>query len=87
MTAEKGPKNDRLAVFGDPPTTTRRYRCKLDSLGDIRREMGRIYREARSEKLPTGEASRLVFMLASIGRIIADSDLERRIQQLEERQL
>jgi hypothetical protein len=60
-----------------------RYRCKLDTLADVKREMARIYREARTELIDTQTASKQVWILQSIGKVIEGSDLEKRIEQLE----
>lgn len=62
-----------------------RYRCKLDTLQDVRREMAKVYREARSELIDPGTGSKLVFILQSIGRVIEGSELERRVEALENR--
>ena len=66
-----------------PPQRGRRYRCKLDTLDDVKREMAKIYRESRSEVIDVATGSKLVFMLQSIGRVIEGSDLEKRIEALE----
>ncbi len=67
-----------------PPTRGRRYRCQLDSLCDVRREMAKVYREARSGLLDVQDASKFTWMLSSIGKVIETSDLEARIAKLEE---
>jgi len=66
-----------------PPTKNTRYRCKLDTLQDVRREMAKVYRESRSEVIDPAIGTKLVFMLQSIGRVIEGSDLEKRIEVLE----
>lgn len=50
---------------------------ELDSVGDWRREIGRIFREARAGTLPTEEASRLTFV-ASLGVRVAQVEQELR---------
>ncbi|MHB1933700.1 MAG: hypothetical protein ACYCR5_04875 [Leptospirillum sp.] len=55
----------------------------LKTLMDVRVEMARVYREARSKKIPTGEASRLVFILGQIGRIIESEELSKRAELIE----
>jgi hypothetical protein len=47
--------------------------------------MSRIYRDARVRKLDTAAASRLIFMLAQIGKILEAEQLERRLDILEKR--
>ncbi len=60
-----------------------RYRAKLDSLGDIKAEMARCYRESRSGLLDYQDATKAVWMLERIGKVIVDSELEARIEKLE----
>ena len=66
-----------------PPQKGRRYRCKLDTLADVKSEMARVYREARSQSIDISDASKLTYMLGQIGKVIEGSDLENRIEQLE----
>ncbi len=55
----------------------------LQSLEDVRREAARVYREARAGKIETADASRLSFMLQTIGKLIEQATIERRIERLE----
>ena len=57
---------------------------KLATVDDCRREMARVYREAKTAKLDMADASRLVYMLTSIAKMIELGQLEQRITQLEE---
>ena len=57
---------------------------KLATIDDCRREMARVYREAKTAKLDMADASRLVYMLTSIAKMIELGQLEQRITQLEE---
>lgn len=66
-----------------PPQKGRRYRCKLDTMQDVKREMAKVYRETRSDLIDPGSGTKLVFMLQAVGRIIEGSDLEKRIEALE----
>lgn len=59
--------------------TQKRYRCKLDSIQDVRHEMSKVYRESRSGLIDTQAAAKLVWMLCSISKIIEASNLEARI--------
>jgi len=68
-----------------PPQRGQRYRCKLDSLTDIKREMAKVYRESRSERIDTVTATKLVWMLQAVSKVIEGSDLEKRIEALENR--
>jgi hypothetical protein len=61
----------------------RRVRVKLDTVQDARKEMSKLYREARAGKIDVQDASRLSNILMLIGRMIEGSDLERRLEALE----
>jgi hypothetical protein len=56
---------------------------ELASLTDVRREMSKVYRQAKSGRIRTEDASRYTFMLASIGKVLEVCDLEKRLEQLE----
>ena len=58
---------------------------KLATIEDCRREMARVYRDARTAKIDTSEASRLVYMLSQIGKLIETGQLEQRLIELEQR--
>lgn len=60
-----------------------RYRAKLDTLQDVRREMAKVYREARSGLVTSSDATKLVWVLQAVGKVIEGSDLEQRIEALE----
>lgn len=66
-----------------PPQKGQPYRCNLTTMQDVRREMAKVYRESRSESLDPATGSKLVWMLQSIGKVIENSDLEKRIELLE----
>ncbi|WP_150051124.1 hypothetical protein [Methylomonas rhizoryzae] len=68
-----------------PPQKGQRYRCKLDTLQDVRREMAKVYREARSGITNMQDATKLTWMLQAVSKVIEGSDLEARIKALEER--
>ena len=61
----------------------RRVRVKLETVQDARKEMSKLYREARAGKIDVQDASRLSNILMLIGRMIEGSDLERRLEALE----
>ena len=56
---------------------------RLTTLPQVRREMIRVYREARSGTLPSGEATRLTFILQAIAKLIEQGDTEARLEELE----
>lgn len=65
------------------PTPTR---INLSTTGDLRREMARVYREARAGVLPTTEATKLMYMLGQLLKAHELVVIEERINQLEARQ-
>jgi len=84
MASKPAPTLSVVNAEAAPPPLAKRYRCKLDTLSDCRREMGRVYRECRSGLVETSDASRLTYIISSIAKVIESSDLEARIQKLEE---
>lgn len=59
---------------------------KLATIEDCRREMARVYRDARAGQTDTADASRLVYMLTSIAKMIELGQFEQRLIALEEKQ-
>ena len=62
------------------------HQIKLATIEDCRREMARVYRDARTGQAETADASRLVYMLTSIAKMIEVGQLEERLNALEEKQ-
>ena len=62
---------------------TGRRRAVLNTLGGVRREMARIYREAEAGTRETSEASRLVYILGQIGKALELAEIEARLKALE----
>ena len=60
-----------------------RRRAVLNTLGGVRREMARVYREAEAGKRETSEASRLVYILGQIGKALELAEIEARLKALE----
>jgi len=58
-------------------------RINLSTSEDIRREMAKVYREARSKKLLATEASKLVYILTQILKATEVYLLEKRLSELE----
>jgi hypothetical protein len=58
-------------------------RLKLATAEDVRRELARVYREARSKRMDVADASRLANILQILSRCIEVGDLEERIRKLE----
>jgi hypothetical protein len=72
------------AATGSVDPTPRRI--DLSTLRDIRLEMAAVYRRMNSGAIETAEGSKLVYVLRQIGDIIEMSDIERRIEAIEDRQ-
>jgi hypothetical protein len=60
-----------------------KYIGRLDSVGGVRREICRLYKEARRGTLGTTEASKLANILFIAGRLLEGQELEERIRKLE----
>jgi len=58
-------------------------RINLSTSEDIRREMAKVYREARSKKLLATEASKLVYILTQLLKATEVYLLEERLSELE----
>ena len=58
---------------------------KLDTVLRVRRELARVYREARVGALDVAEASKLANILQIMGRMIETSEVEARLDALERR--
>ncbi len=56
---------------------------RLDTVGGVVTELGRIYRQARKGELDVGDATRLAMILREIRSALEAGDIERRIQELE----
>ncbi len=71
------------ANAGDRAAPPLRVRTRLQTIDDVKRELARLYREARAKKVETQDASRLANLLFILGRMIEGSDLEKRLDALE----
>ena len=58
-------------------------RINLSTSEDIRREMAKVYRETRCNKILPSNGTKLVFMLMSILKAYAASEIEKRLTDLE----
>lgn len=68
-----------------PPVPKQYARAKLTNATEVGRELAKLYREARSGRIKVEDASRLANMLSILARILSDSELEQRIEMLEQR--
>ena len=55
----------------------------LKSMSDVRRELQRLYRDARAGIIESSDASRLAYILATVGRVIEAESLEQRVTAIE----
>lgn len=60
-----------------------RKRTKLGTVREIRAELARVYRKAKSAEIDTTTATRLAYMLDLMSRMIERGELESRIEALE----
>ena len=65
------------------PPPPKYNRAKLATLKDVRRELGKLYRDARNGRIDVADASRMANMLSILSRILIDSELEARVEKLE----
>ncbi len=56
---------------------------RLDSVGGVVTELGRIYRQARKGELDVGDATRLAMILREFRCALEVSEIERRLDALE----
>ena len=75
---------EKLTMARTVPSTPSPPRVgRLDSLVRVRREMSRLYKEARQGQLPSTEATKLTFILQAIGKLLEIADTEARLEDLE----
>jgi hypothetical protein len=55
----------------------------LHDMDAVRREMARVYRDMRGEKIDTQDGTRLVYALTQIAKLHEAVDLVRRLNKLE----
>lgn len=56
---------------------------RLNTLGCVLTELGRLYRHARRDQLDTQKAARLATILKEMRATLEASDIERRLEALE----
>ena len=62
-----------------------RRKAQLDRLEGVRREMSRVYRDMESGKRDSQDGSRLVYVLTQIAKVLELTEIERRVDALENR--
>lgn len=58
----------------------------LTKIGGVKRELARLYAEARAGDIDVSDASKLANLLQILARVIETSDLEKRLEALEKAQ-
>jgi hypothetical protein len=58
-------------------------RINLSTSDDIRREMARVYRETRFNKILPNNGTKLVYMLINILKAYESTEIEKRLLELE----
>ncbi len=79
------PSHDGTNSRAEPGTNRKPPAPRLDSAIRVRRELARLYGEARAGDLAVGDASKLANVLQILGRMIETGDLEGRLEELERR--
>jgi hypothetical protein len=69
-------------TLGDPTP-----RINLSTSEDIRREMARVYRETRGNKILPNNGTKLVYMLINILKAYEVTEIEKRLVELEKADL
>ena len=62
-------------------------RIKLSTSEDIRREIAKVYRETRFNKILPNNGTKLVYMLTNILRAYESTEIEKRLVELEKAHL
>lgn len=60
------------------------YIGRLNTVGGVRREICRLYREARAGSVAVSDASKLANILYIAGRLLEGQELEQRVHKLEQ---
>ena len=81
MTKEDSPVTTDEQAYLIEPT---HREIHLKSIDHVRLEMGKVYREMRSGRIPTHEGTRLVYVLGQIGKMIELYEIEKRLEVLEQ---
>ena len=77
------PQGQEPSGFLADPYTPRRSRATLRTLDDVAVELARLYRRAERGQIPTADASRLAYILTSLGKVLEASEISARITALE----
>ena len=83
MTKKKESKKPEVVEGEVIPADPAPRQIKLVTAADCKREMARVYRDARTGRLDIQDGTRLVYMLSQIGKMIELNEFEKRIELLE----
>lgn len=75
------PANPELA--DEPLPLKASQRLRLSTIADCKREIRRLYIDARNGELSSAEAGKFVWIISTLANLIADKELEERIAKLE----
>jgi hypothetical protein len=78
ITELRAEHHESYGVLDDPTP-----RINLATSEDIRREMAKVYRETRCNKIMPSNGTKLVYMLINILKAYEVSEMEKRIVDLE----
>ncbi|BDI07138.1 hypothetical protein [Sphaerotilus microaerophilus] len=87
-TKHRTPRAQAVEVLDPAPQrqpVVRNHPIKLGTPDEMRLEMARVYREARSGTLDTQEASRLVYILGELRKAYETQVIDQRLKALENR--
>ena len=83
MEAKFTQENTLETLSGELVDTKPTPSIHLKTIDDIRLEMAKVYREMKLQKIPTSDGTRLVYVLAQIGKMVELHDIEKRVELLE----
>ena len=67
------------------PTPKASIRLRLSTIADCKREIRRLYIDARNGEISSAEAGRFVWMLNTLANLIVDHELEDRLARIEQK--
>ena len=65
------------------PSPSASSRLRLSTIADCKRDMRRSYIAARNSEMSISDAGKFVWMLSTLANLIADHDIEDRLEALE----
>jgi hypothetical protein len=66
-----------------PPGLKASPRLRLSTIADCKREIRRLYIDARNGELSSTDAGKFVWIISTLANLIADQELEERVARLE----